>query len=82
MRGGIERELASRVDQRVFRWFEHVERMDANGMESRVLMTEVSGARVRETEVRMGGVMVALGNKGMTVEAGVRVESSGTYITE
>ena len=27
-RGGIERELASRVDQRVFRWFDHVERMD------------------------------------------------------
>ena len=25
---GIERELASRADQRVFRWFGHVERMD------------------------------------------------------
>ena len=25
---GIERELASRTDQRVLRWFGHVERMD------------------------------------------------------
>ena len=25
---GIERELASRADQRVLRWFGHVERMD------------------------------------------------------
>ena len=27
-RAGIERELASRADQRVLRWFGHVERMD------------------------------------------------------
>ena len=27
-RAGIERELVSRVDQRVLRWFEHVERLD------------------------------------------------------
>ena len=27
-RAGIERELASRADQRILRWFEHVERMD------------------------------------------------------
>ena len=27
-RDGIERELASRADQRVLRWFGHVERMD------------------------------------------------------
>ena len=27
-RAGIDRELASRVDQRVLRWFGHVERMD------------------------------------------------------
>ena len=27
MRAGIERELASRAAQRVFRWFGHVERM-------------------------------------------------------
>ena len=27
-RAGIERELASRADQRVLRWFGHMERMD------------------------------------------------------
>ena len=27
-RAGIERELTSRADQRVLRWFGHVERMD------------------------------------------------------
>ena len=27
-RAGIERELASRPDQRVLRWFGHMERMD------------------------------------------------------
>ena len=27
-RAGVERELASRADQRVLRWFGHVERMD------------------------------------------------------
>ena len=27
-RAGIERELASRADQRVLRWFGHLERMD------------------------------------------------------
>ena len=27
-RAGIERELATRADQRVLRWFRHVERMD------------------------------------------------------
>ena len=42
-RAGIERELASRVDQRVLRWFGHVERMDEYRMFSRVLLAEVSG---------------------------------------
>ena len=35
----IERELASRADQRVLRWFGHVERMDEYRM--------ASGGRVR-----------------------------------
>ena len=59
-RAGIERELASRTDQRVLRWFGHVERMD-----------EMDGGRVRGRP-RLGwmdGVKVALGNRGMTVEA-------------
>ena len=46
-RMGIERELASGADQRVLRWFGHVERMDEYRMARRVLMAEVSGERVR-----------------------------------
>ena len=47
-RAGIERELASRADQRVLRWFGHVERMDEYRMTRRILMAEVSGERVRD----------------------------------
>ena len=43
----IERELASRADQRVMRWFGHLVRMDEHCMARRVLMAEVSGGRVR-----------------------------------
>ena len=70
-RAGIERELASRADQRVLRWFGHVERTDEYRMARRVLMAEVSGGRVRGRS-RLGwmdGVKVALSNRGMTVEA-------------
>ena len=70
-RAGIERELATRADQRVLRWFGHVERMDEYRMARRVLIAEVSGGRVRGRP-RLGwidGVKVALGNRGMTVEA-------------
>ena len=70
-RAGIERELASRADQRVLRWFVHVERMDDYRMGRSLLMAEVSGGRVRGRP-RFGwmdGVKVALGNRGMTVEA-------------
>ena len=70
-RVGIETEVASRADQRVLRWFGHVERMDDYRMARRVLMAEVSGGRVR-TRPRSGwmdGVKVALGNRRMTVEA-------------
>ena len=71
-RAGIERELASRADQRVLRWFGHVERIDEHYMATRVLMPEASGGRVRGRPRLgwMGGVKVALGNRGMTVEAG------------
>ena len=70
-RAGIERELANRADQRVLRLFGHVERMDEYLMSKRVLMAEVSGGRVRGRP-RLGwmdGAKVALGNRGMTVEA-------------
>ena len=71
MRAGIERELASRADQRVLRCFGHVERRDDYRMARRVLMAEVSGGRVRGRP-RLGwmdGVKVALCSRGMTVEA-------------
>ena len=60
------------MDQRVLRWFGLVERMDEYRMASRVLMAEASGLRVRGRP-RLGwidGVKVALGSRGMTVEAG------------
>ena len=68
---GIERELASRADQRVLRWFGHVERIDKFRMARRVLMAEVIGGWVLG-RLRLGwmdGVKVALGNRGMMVEA-------------
>ena len=71
MRAGIERELASRADQRVLKWFGHVERMDEYRMARRVLMAEVSGGRVRDRP-RFGwmhGVKLTRGNRGLMVEA-------------
>ena len=64
-------ELSSREDQRVLRRFGHVERMDEYHMARTVLMAKVSGDRVR-SRPRFGwihSVNVALGNRGMTVEA-------------
>ena len=57
------------ADQRVLRWFG--ERMDDYRMARKVLMAEVSGGRVRGRP-RLGwmvGMKVALGNRGMTMEA-------------
>ena len=70
-RAGIERELVSTADQRVMRWFGHVERMDEYRMDRRVLMAEVSGGRVRGRPrlCWKDGVKVALGYRRMTVEA-------------
>ena len=68
---GIERELASRADQRVLRWFGLVERMDDYRMASWVLMAEVGGGWV-QWRPRLGwmdGVKVALGKRGRMVEA-------------
>ena len=76
---GIERELASRADQKVLRWFWYVERMDDYRLASRVLMAEVSGGRVRGRPrlCWMDGVKVALGNRGMTVEAAYNARKAG-----
>ena len=72
-RAVIERELASRADQRqrVLRWFGHVERMDDYLMARGALVAEVSGGRVqgRLRLFWMDGVKVTLGNRGMTLEA-------------
>ena len=55
-RAGIERELASRADQRVLRSFGHVERMGDYRMARRVLMAKnLWGTGTRETEVRLDG---------------------------
>ena len=67
----MERKLASSADRRVVRWVGHLERMDEYRMARKVLMAGVSGGRVRG-RLRlawMDGVKVALGNRGMTVEA-------------
>ena len=70
-RAGIGKVLASRVDQRVLRWFGHVERMDESRLARRVMMAVVSGGRVqgRPRFSWMEAVKVVLGNRGMTVEA-------------
>ena len=71
-RAGTERGLASTADQSILRWFGHVERMDEYRMTRRVLIAEVSGGWVRRGRLRLGlmdGVKVALGNRGMMVEA-------------
>ena len=70
-RDGIERDIASRADQRVSRWFGHVERMDEYRMARKVLMAKVRGGWVRGRP-RLGwmdGVKVALGNRRTTLEA-------------
>ena len=70
-RAGIEMELASRADQRVLRCFGHVERMDEYRIARMAFMAEFSGGRL-QGRPRLGwmdGVKVALGNRGMTVEA-------------
>ena len=47
VRAVTERELARRADLRVLRWFWHLDRMDEYRMARRMLISEVSGGRVR-----------------------------------
>ena len=56
-----------------------MERIDEYRMARRVLIAEVSGGRVRERPrlTWMDGVKVALGNRGMTVEAARKIRKSG-----
>ena len=81
-RAGIERELASRADQRVLRWFV---RMDEHRMARKVLM-----AGTRQTEARLdgwceGGLWQQRNHGGgfVTIRDRLeRVESPGAYATE
>ena len=69
-RAGIEMELASRADQSIeVVWA--CGKKDDYRMARRVLMAEVSGGRVRGRSrlCWKDGVKVALGNRGITVEA-------------
>ena len=54
-RPGIERELARRADQRILRWFGHVERMDEYHGQKGVDGGSKWRACTRETEVRLDG---------------------------
>ena len=49
-RAGIERELVSQADQRAFRWFGHVERMNEYQMARRVMIAQVSGGQLDRYE--------------------------------
>ena len=44
--GWRERDLASRADQSILRWFGHVERMDEHRMARRVLMAGMGKTKV------------------------------------
>ena len=50
-RAGIERELASRADQRVLRCFRHVEKINEYCMARWVLMAEVSAICLVDLEM-------------------------------
>ena len=70
-RTGIERELASRADQRVLRWFGNVEKMDGYRMARKVSMADVSGGWVqgRQRLSWVEGVKMTLGSRRMMVDA-------------
>ena len=70
-RAAIERELASRMDQSVLRWFGHLEIMNEYRMTRRVLMVEVGGGweRGRPRFGLKDGVKMDLVDRGITVEA-------------
>ena len=86
-RAGIERELTSRADQRVLRWFGHVERMD----EYRNIQKDVDSRSqwrtgTMETEFRLdgwheGGLRQQRNDGRGCTTMRERVENSGTYVT-
>ena len=89
---GIERELASRTDQRIFRWFGHVKRMDVLVPYDQKGVDGASkwSSGTRDTDVRLdrcgeGGLGHQRNDDGGCVtmrERSKRVESPGTNVTE
>ena len=70
-RTGVVSELAERADQRVLKWFGHMERMNEGRLVKKVMKSQVNGRRMRGRP-RMGwmeGVKGALSNRGMSVDA-------------
>ena len=68
-RTSVRRELATRVDMNVLRWFGHVERMDNERLLKKVMNAKVNGrsARGKPRFGWMDGVKRALNDRGMDV---------------
>ena len=81
-RTGVRRELATRVDMNVLRWFGHVERMDNGRLLKRVMNARVDGRNVRGRP-RVGwidGVRKALNDRGMDIrEASERARNRNEW---
>ena len=80
-RAGIEWEFANRTDQRVLRWFGHVERMDEYTRARMALVAEVSGSRVRGWRCE-GGLGQQRNNAGGSATIHEKRESPGARVTE
>ena len=66
-RTGVRKELATKVDMNVLRWFGHVERMDNERLTKRVMNAKVNGRNVRGRP-RFGwmdGVKKSLNDRGI-----------------
>ena len=81
-RAGVRRELATRVDMNVLRWFGHVERMDNERLLKKVMNARVDGRSVRGRS-RVGwmdGVRRALNDRRMDVrEASERARNRNEW---
>ena len=81
-RTGVRRELASRVDVNVLRWFGHVERMDNERLLKKVMNAKVDGrsARGRPRFGWMDGIKRALNDRRMDIrEASERARNRNEW---
>ena len=81
-RTGVRRELATKVDMNVLRWFGHVERMDNERLLKKVMNARVDGrsARGRPRIGWMDGVRRALNDRRMDVrEASERARNRNEW---